>query len=187
LSFRRPGDPLSIVNAMAEYQATMDALRDGLVNRNRASCPASPVERARHLKAFGYFCDASMVGVGPLPASALLDNPIRNPDIDRLAAELKHKQVKTLASSGIYTIMADLRDSMEAPPTAIVDHDHMLVFLYDMPRDPRPGNTAATGSRTRRRIAPACVPLRRPLSSRTTSGSGCWAGMPRRTRPPVPM
>ncbi|MGD9295603.1 MAG: reductive dehalogenase domain-containing protein, partial [Roseobacter sp.] len=138
LSFRRPEDPLSIVNAMAEYQATMDALRDGLVNRTRATCPTSPCERARHLKAFGYFCDASMVGVGPLPASALLDSPIRNPDIDKLAAELKAKQVKSLAS-GIDAIMADLRDSMEATPTTIVDHQHALVFLCEMPRDPRPG------------------------------------------------
>lgn len=138
LSFRRPEDPLSIVNAMTEYQATMDALRDGLVNRTRATCPTSPLERARHLKAFGYFCDASMVGVGPVPASALLDRPIRNPDIDKLAAELKRKQVKTLAS-GIDSIMADLRDTMEAPPSTIFDHAHALVFLYEMPRDPRPG------------------------------------------------
>ncbi len=137
LVFRREDNPLSIVPAMAEYQATMDALRDGLVNRTRATCPDDPAERAAHLKSFGYFCDASMVGAGPLPETTVLARPRRNPDIDRLAQELKSKQVKTLAS-GIDTIMADLRDSMEAPPTTIVDHAHALVFLYEMPRDPRP-------------------------------------------------
>ncbi|MGC3938605.1 2Fe-2S iron-sulfur cluster-binding protein [Roseobacter sp. EG26] len=136
--FQRPHTPASIVNAMADYQATMDAIRDGLVNKTRSQCPDDLHERANHLKSFGYFSDASMVGVGPLVASAILNQPIRNPDIDRLAEDLRTKQTKTLAS-GIDVIMADLRDSMTAPPTTIVDHAHCVVFLYEMPRDPRDG------------------------------------------------
>jgi hypothetical protein len=42
LSFRRPGAPASIVNAMGEYQAMMDAIRDGLVNKARPIAPATP-------------------------------------------------------------------------------------------------------------------------------------------------
>jgi len=42
---------------------------------------------------------------------------------------------KTLAS-GIDMIMADLKESMEAPPTTIDGHNHCLVFLYEYPRDP---------------------------------------------------
>ena len=137
VSFRRPHDRLSIVNAMAEYQATMDAIRDGLINKARATIPQTPLRRAEHLKAFGYFNDASMVGIGPVPGTAILANPVRNPDMDRLAEELRTKQVKTLAS-GIDTIMADLRDSVVAPQTTVVDHAHALVFLVEMPRDPRP-------------------------------------------------
>ena len=71
LSFRRPEAPASIVNAMGEYQAMMDAIRDGLVNRTRADIPTDPAERANHLKAFGYFSDASQVGIGPVPPEAL--------------------------------------------------------------------------------------------------------------------
>lgn len=137
LEFRRPQMPASIVNAMGDYQAMMDAIRDGLVNKARAECPDDPAVRANHLKAFGYFSDAAMVGVGPLPDTALLDTPFRNPDIDRLADDLRTKQTKTLAS-GIDMIMADLKDSMEAPPSTIAGHTHAVVFLYDMPRDPRP-------------------------------------------------
>ena len=137
VSFRRPEDRLSIVNAMAEYQATMDAIRDGLVNKTRATIPQTPVERAEHIKSFGYFSDAAMVGIGPVPETALLASPLRNPDIDRLAEELRRKQVKTLAS-GIDTIMADLRDSVAAPQTTVVNHAHALAFLVEMPRDPRP-------------------------------------------------
>ncbi|MEM9974446.1 MAG: reductive dehalogenase domain-containing protein [Pseudomonadota bacterium] len=138
LTFQRPETPASIVNAMGEYQAMMDAIRDGLVNKARADCPADLQERANHLKAFGYFSDAAMVGIGPLPGAARLSTPRRNPDIDRLAHDLKTRQTKTLAS-GIDMIMADLKESMEAPPTTIAGHAHAIVFLYDYPRDPRVG------------------------------------------------
>ena len=142
LSFDRSNTPASIVNAMGEYQAMMDAIRDGLVNRSKSTVPADPQERADHLKAFGYFSDASMVGIGPLPETALLDAPIRNPEIDRLAHDLRTRQTKTLAS-GIDMIMADLKESMEAPPSTIEGHTNALVFLYDHWRDPKPDEPGA--------------------------------------------
>jgi reductive dehalogenase len=137
LSFHRPEQPESLVNAMGEYQAMMDAIRDGLVNRAKAEIPADPQERANHLKGFGYFSDASMIGIGPLEEAAKLSAPIRNPDIDRLAHDLKTRQTKTLAS-GIDVIMADLKESMEAPPREMNSHRHAIVFLYEHMRDPNP-------------------------------------------------
>ncbi|MEM1301175.1 MAG: reductive dehalogenase domain-containing protein [Pseudomonadota bacterium] len=136
-------NPASVIHAMAEYQAMMDTIRDGLVNKVQSQIPADPQERANHLKAFGYFSDASQVGIGPLPASALLPTPSRNSGIDRLREDLKTRQTKTLAS-GIDLIMADLRDAMSAPSTTIADHTTAIVFLYDMPRDPKP-NEPGTG------------------------------------------
>ncbi|MCF6443969.1 reductive dehalogenase [Nereida sp. MMG025] len=136
LSFRRADCPDSIVNAMGEYQAMMDAIRDGLVNKVQSQVPDDLSDRANHIKGFGYFSDAAMVGVGPVVRSALRATPRRNPDIDRLAHDLQTRQTKTLAA-GIDVIMADLKESMQAPPTTIVDHDHAIVFLYDMPRDPK--------------------------------------------------
>ncbi len=135
LSFERSNDPSSIVNAMGEYQAMMDATRDGLVNKSSSTIPADLAERANHIKAFGYFSDASMVGAALLPAAAHLKQSIRNPDIDRLAEELKTKQTQTLAS-GIDLIMADLRESLEAPPATCEHHTHAIVFLYEHFRDP---------------------------------------------------
>lgn len=142
LAFRRPDAPESIVNAMAEYQAMMDTIRDGLVNRAKAEIPEAPLERANHLKAFGYFCDASMVGVGPVPDAALLPEPRRNPDIERLREALRTRQTKTLAA-GIDVIMADLKESMEAPPRGIEEHGSAIVFLYEWHRDPDPGEPGA--------------------------------------------
>ncbi|MFT6887825.1 MAG: hypothetical protein ACJAWZ_004056, partial [Paracoccaceae bacterium] len=135
LDFRRAATPESIVNAMAEYQAMLDAIRGGMVNKAQAEIPADPKDRADHLKAFGYFSDASMIGICALPALAHLDAPVRNPDIDRLASSLRTRQTKTLAS-GIDMIMADLRDSMAAPPSTIKGHTHTIVYLYEHMRDP---------------------------------------------------
>ncbi len=142
LSFHRPGQPESIVNAMGEFQAMMDAIRDGFVNPAMAEIPADLVERANHLKAFGYFNDASMMGCGPLSDQALLTEPRRNPDIDRLAHALRTRQTKTLAS-GIDVIMADLKESMEAAPSSIDTHRHAIVFLYEHNRDPDPDEAGA--------------------------------------------
>lgn len=114
----------------------MDAIRGGFVNKAMAEIPTDPLERANHLKAFGYFNDASMVTTGPLPQQALLRDPLRNPDIDRLSHALKTRQTKTLAS-GIDVIMADLKESIEAPQTSIDSHAHAIVFLYEHMRDPK--------------------------------------------------
>ncbi len=139
LSFRRPDAPHSIVNAMGEYQAMLDAIRDGLVNKARAEIPDDPAERANHLKAFGYFSDAVDGRHRPAAGSRRCwTEPRRNPDIDRLAHDLKTRQTKTLAS-GIDMIMADLKESMEAPPRGIDGHHTALVFLYEHHRDPAPG------------------------------------------------
>ena len=136
LSFSRAEDPASIVNAMGEYMGMLDAVRIGNVNPAKAVCPDDPVERANHLKAFGYFGDATMMGACVLDPSDRLQESFRNPDIDRLANRLKTEQTKTLAA-GIDAIMADLRDSMAAAETGIDSHTHVLLFLFAHPRTPR--------------------------------------------------
>ncbi|MCK0120943.1 4Fe-4S dicluster domain-containing protein [Loktanella sp. F6476L] len=137
LDFHRPEDPESIVNAMGEFQAMMDAIRGGIVNSTVADIPTDLTERANHLKSFGYFSDASMVGIGPLTDACRLATPTRNPDIARLAEALKTRQTKTLAA-GIDMIMADLKESMQAAPVPITDHTTTLVFLQEYHRDPDP-------------------------------------------------
>lgn len=135
LRFHTPEQPRSIINAMREHQAMLDAIRIGLINKARAECPEDLVERSNHLKAFGYFCDAAMVGTCILPKDAVLPEPYLNPDVGQLAQDLRTRQTKTLAA-GIDIIMADLRDSMDAPPSGIDSHSHAIVYLYEYPRDP---------------------------------------------------
>ncbi len=136
--FHRADAPTSVVNAMGEYQAMMDAIREGTVKSDAATIPDDPQERSNHLKSFGYFCDASMVGMCRIPQAAQLAEPVSNPDVARLAEVLRTKQVKTLAS-GIDMILAGLREAMRAPATLCDHHDHAIVFLYEYPRDPDAG------------------------------------------------
>ena len=40
---------------MGEYQAMLDAIRDGLINKTKADIPTDPNERAHHIKGLGIF------------------------------------------------------------------------------------------------------------------------------------
>jgi len=142
LQFTKLETPHSLVNAMGEYQAMMDAIRDGMTNGQKAEVPSDPEERANHVKSFGYFSDASMMGICKMPKSAALDVPVRNPEIDRLAEDLRTRQTKTLAS-GIDVIMADLKESMEAPATSTDGQDHVIVFVFEHNRAPRANEAGA--------------------------------------------
>ena len=152
LDFRDLATPHSLVNAMGEYQAMMDAIRDGMVNETPAALPDDIQERSNHLKAFGYFQDTSMIGICALPSTAFLDVPTRNPDIDRLADDIRNKQTKTLAS-GIDQIMAALKESIEAPLDTITHHARAIVLLVEYHRDPKghePGADWIVGTQAHR-------------------------------------
>ena len=136
LEYTREDQPENIINAMSDAQAMLDAVCDGLINKERGEVPGDLNERQNHLKAFGYYTDVSMAATCALEKEMILDKPIRNPDIDRLAEKLRTAQTKTMAS-GIDVIMADLRDAMNAPPKDISSHKHALVFLMEQPRDLR--------------------------------------------------
>lgn len=126
---------ISLVNAIKPYAAMLDAIRDGLVKKEKGEIPNDLQERSDHLKAFAYYHDASQVGVGKLTPDCFLDEPLENPAVDELANDLREKQTKTLAA-GIDVVMADLKESLNAPPSDIRHHKYALVFLYEYPRDP---------------------------------------------------
>ena len=137
VSFDEPHNPESLVNAMTRYIGMFDVVRDGAVTPIAAEIPDDPQERANHLKAAGYYYDATMVGVAALPESALLETPIRNPSLPVLVAELEKGQPKSFAA-GIDVIYADVLDSARKTLGPIPHHTHALVFLVEYTRDPTP-------------------------------------------------
>jgi len=135
LSFHDAGNRDNLINAMGPYAAMLDAIRDGMVKKERGVIPTDPLERANHLKAFAYYHDATQVGICALTSEMFLDAPVTNPDVAALAHDLATKQTKTLAS-GIDVVMAELKETVGAPPTTVTHHTHALVCLYEFPRNP---------------------------------------------------
>jgi reductive dehalogenase len=131
-------DAASIVHAMARYAAMFDLVRDGPRHPQPGEIPDDPAERARHLKAAGYYFDASMMAACPLPPAARLAEPIRNPGVAALGEELAASQPKSFAA-GMDMILADVLDSARTVHGPIDHHTHALVILVEYPRDPRPG------------------------------------------------
>lgn len=125
----------NLINAMAPYAAMLDAIRDGMVKQERGDIPSDPDERSQHLKAFSYYQDSSQSAVCALAPDLMLAEPISNPGIESLAADLRNKEAKTLAP-GIDMIMAELRQTMLQPPRPMDDHRFALVCLCEFPRDP---------------------------------------------------
>jgi len=136
LSFDDP-DPLSLSHAMARFIGMFDLVRDGAVAPLHAEIPEDPQERSRHLKAAGYYFDASMVGVCELPREALLARPIRNPTVAAIGAELEASQPKSFAA-GVDMILADVLESARTVHGPVEGHTHAIVLLVEYPRDPRP-------------------------------------------------
>jgi reductive dehalogenase len=128
-------DPLSLVNAMTRYAGMLDVVRDGAVTGLKAEVPIDPAVRANHLKAAGYYYDATMMGTAALPRDALLSKPFINPAITGLVAELEKGQPKTFAA-GIDVIYSDVLDSARRKLGAVDHHTHALVVLVEHTRDP---------------------------------------------------
>lgn len=72
---------------MALFIGMFDVIRDGTVAKLPGKIPDDLNERTHHLKAAGYYFDASMVGVCALPEGALLPQAVRNPMVGTLADE----------------------------------------------------------------------------------------------------
>ena len=114
-----------------------DTVRDGKIIYQEAEIPNDPRQRAEHLKAAGYYFDASMVGIARLEESHFLQTPFRNPMIDDIKAELEAGQPKSFAS-GIDAVYADALESTRVNLEPVNHHTHALVFLVEYARDPRP-------------------------------------------------
>jgi reductive dehalogenase len=136
-SYVDENDPESLVHAMGRYIGMLDVVRDGTVTPLAAEIPDDPLERSNHLKAAGYYYDATMMGVCALPREAVLDEPYRNPAIPALVAELEKGQPKTFAA-GIDVIYADVLESARKQLGGIDHHTHAIVILIEYTRDPRP-------------------------------------------------
>jgi reductive dehalogenase len=137
VSYADADQPESLVNAMGRYIGMLDVVRDGTATALKAEIPDDGQERSDHFKAAGYYYDATMMGIAALPREALLAEPIRNPAVAGLVAELEKGQPKTFAA-GIDVIYADVLESARRQLGPVDHHTHAIVILIEHTRDPRP-------------------------------------------------
>ena len=138
LTFDSPALAATLAPAIGRYMAMFDLVRDGAVNPQRGEVPADEDERARHLKAAGYYFDASMMAACRLDAGAWLAEPIRNSQVAALGAELEANQPVSFAA-GMDMILADVLASARLEHGPVTHHTHAIVIAVEYPRDPRPG------------------------------------------------
>ncbi|WP_068316493.1 4Fe-4S double cluster binding domain-containing protein [Polycladidibacter hongkongensis] len=138
LSYADAQNPLSLSNSIACVASLLDAIREGNVAPNLSEIPKDPQERADHLKAAGYFFDATLMGTCKITKDMYLQEPVHNPELAQLAFELQTFQPKTLAS-GIDMVLADLREAAKTAPQPIPHHTDALIVAVEHPRAPDPG------------------------------------------------
>ncbi|MEY8205909.1 MAG: reductive dehalogenase domain-containing protein, partial [Bermanella sp.] len=129
-------------------------LRDGEVAESQAPIPSDPIERANHLKAAGYFLDASQMGTCKIPLQALLSKSIHNSSLDEVAEkEYSVGASQNAMSTSTVEEGASAWQRTEEGDQGISHHSHALVLLVEYPREPditEPGGEWLAGTQEQR-------------------------------------
>ena len=143
LDFNRLDTPHSLVNAMGEYQAMMDAIRDGLINKAKAGIHLMTSRRTHQSPSRDLAISMTLPwwprarNSGSLHASQ--GTLAKNPDIERLAARLEDQAKRqTLDRRYRHDHGRSQRSRWK------LRHRHgdrgphpcAYLFLYEYPRDP---------------------------------------------------
>ena len=110
LSFDDP-DPQSLSHAMARFIGMFDLVRDGAVNAAAGEVPDDPRERANHLKAAGYYFDASMMGVWRAAGRGAAGRADPQPDGGGARRGTERRASPTSFAAGMDMILADVMES----------------------------------------------------------------------------
>ena len=123
----------SLANAMGDYVALFDRMRDGPAFAEKAPLPDDLEERAHNIKGGCYFLDISQVGICAIAPEALLATPIR--------ADLGEAQERTRNEGAkdniLYADRVGAEDNSGSELQAgLQGHTHAVVMLIEYTRDP---------------------------------------------------
>jgi reductive dehalogenase len=135
------GDRLHLANAISHFMCALDAVREGDRNATRAEIPDDPAERARHLKAAGYFLDSSLVGICRLTDQHLLPQPVEHAHLRTTPYE--HSEAKLRLRFNPNAVVRQMGKSLALTQQPIDQHTHAIIFLVEYPRDPTPEEPGA--------------------------------------------
>ncbi len=134
-------DDRHLGQSLSDFLCALDAVREGDVNAKEAQIPDDPNERARHLKAAGYFLDSSLVGICALTDLHRLDAPQEHPSLRTTSYETSTEKLRLRFNP--IAVLRQMKRSAELSRRPIDDHRFALVFAIDYPRDPLPDEPGA--------------------------------------------
>jgi reductive dehalogenase len=124
-------------SAISDFLCALDAVREGGVAATRAEIPASPLERSQHLKAAGYFLDATLMGVTAFQETQVLPAPHQHPGLASLSFTASKEKLRLRFNP--LTVIRQMEQAITLASGSIGDHTHALVIVNDYPRDPEDG------------------------------------------------
>ena len=80
--------------SISDFMCALDAVREGALAGEQADIPVDPVERSNHLKAAGYFLDATLVGVAPLEQAHFLSQRHQHPGLSNMSFEASKEKLR---------------------------------------------------------------------------------------------
>ena len=136
LSHEFADDPLQLGKSISDFICALDAVRQGDRNKYCADIPEDIEERARHLKAAGYFLDSSFVGICPLVDEAFLPQRVEHANLRTTSYAQSEEKLRLRFNPN--AVIRQMARSLELTEQSIRHHTHAIVFLVEFPRDPSP-------------------------------------------------
>lgn len=134
--------PTDLGRAISDFMCALDAVREGGTAQSRAEIPDDPTERAQHMKAAGYFLDATLMGVAKLDVSHFLPTRHQHPGLATLSFKASKEKLRLRFNPLAAIRQMEQAISLAARP--IDGHSHAIVIVNDFPRDPD-ANESGTG------------------------------------------
>lgn len=123
--------------SISDFMCALDAVREGGRSSEEAEIPSDVVERTNHLKAAGYFLDATLVGVTALEPSHFLERRHQHPGLGNVSFEGSKEKLRLRFNP--LAVIRQMEQAISLADRPIDSHKYAIVFINDYPRDPDPG------------------------------------------------
>ena len=128
--------PTDLGRSLSSFLCALDAVREGGVAPNRAQIPEDPQDRANHLKAAGYFLDATLVGIAALNREHFLTGPHQHSALATLSFAASKEKLRLRFNPLV--VIRQMEQAISLAGRPIDNHRYALVIVNDYPRDPAP-------------------------------------------------
>jgi reductive dehalogenase len=132
--------------SISAFLCALDGVRQGDRNPMTAEIPENPEDRAKHLKAAGYFLDSALVGICELTHEHFLSKRVEHPRLRSTSYAQSTEKLRLRFNPE--SVLRQMQRSLALTEEGVCGHTHAIVFLVEYPRDPahdEPGTAWITG------------------------------------------